>query len=230
MLPVAYSEGFSPHPKLHFGLALPTGGESFAEFLDADLSRSVDLEPLPALLSELLPVGIDVTAVGEIERSLGSLQESVVATRWVLSLSDLTAGETTSAIDRVMAADSVMLERVRKGTKSLDDVRGSIESAHRLDTGDVEVILATGGRSLRPAEFVHCLSPDRDPIETMTRALRTHQWIDANGERIEPLPVSLGHDALRSDRIMLPTEMAHHKRSSHDARSTGVSPPDTVVA
>ena len=36
-LPVSYSEGFSPRAKLHFGLALSTGHESIAEYLDVDL-------------------------------------------------------------------------------------------------------------------------------------------------------------------------------------------------
>ena len=34
-LPIAYSEGFSPRPRMHFGLALPTGCESEAEYGDA---------------------------------------------------------------------------------------------------------------------------------------------------------------------------------------------------
>ena len=188
-LPVAYSVGFSPHPKLHFGLALPTGGESVAEYLDVDLARPVDLEPLPELLSGLLPVGLDVTAVGEIERSIGSLQESVVATQWRISLRDVDDDATRRAVDRVLAADSVMIERVRKGTSSRDDVRPSIEAALCLEGGDVEARLVTGGRSLRPAEFVLCLYPERDPVDIVARALRTHQWIDASGERFEPLPI-----------------------------------------
>ena len=38
-LPVAYSEGFSPRPRLSFGLALPTGCASVGEYLDIELDR-----------------------------------------------------------------------------------------------------------------------------------------------------------------------------------------------
>ena len=50
-LPLAYSEGFSPRPKVSFGLALPTGYESVAEYLDVELRDSVELSTLAGRLS-----------------------------------------------------------------------------------------------------------------------------------------------------------------------------------
>ncbi len=47
-LPVAWSQGFSPHPLLSFGLALPTGCESAGEYLDVRLEPPVPGEPGPA--------------------------------------------------------------------------------------------------------------------------------------------------------------------------------------
>src|SRR3954463_11393327 len=64
-VPVAYTEGFSPHPKLSFGLALSTGHESLGEYLDVDFDGSaepVDVEGLPARLDPCLPIGLDVQA------------------------------------------------------------------------------------------------------------------------------------------------------------------------
>src|SRR5437868_605069 len=58
---VAYTEGFSPHPKLSFGLALSTGHESLGEYLDVDIDRAaapVDIEGLPARLDPCLPIGL----------------------------------------------------------------------------------------------------------------------------------------------------------------------------
>jgi radical SAM-linked protein len=46
-LPVAYTEGFTPRPKLSFGLALPTGAESVAEYIDLDLVEGADVDPAP---------------------------------------------------------------------------------------------------------------------------------------------------------------------------------------
>ena len=73
-LPVASTEGFSPRPKMHFGLALSTGHESLGEYLDVDLTdpegAEVDLEALPERLTPLLPPGVDVDAVVVIDLSL----------------------------------------------------------------------------------------------------------------------------------------------------------------
>src|SRR6188474_2710347 len=56
-LPVAYTEGFSPHPKLSFGLALSTGHESLGEYLDVDLAKPSELGSFPAGLIRCLPLG-----------------------------------------------------------------------------------------------------------------------------------------------------------------------------
>src|SRR5436305_8100583 len=61
-LPVAYTEGFSPRPKLSFGLAPSTGHESLAEHLDVELREEPAVTTLPEQPAVQLPVGIDVTA------------------------------------------------------------------------------------------------------------------------------------------------------------------------
>src|SRR5689334_13552993 len=60
-LPLAFTLGFSPRPKVSFGLALSVGHESRAEYLDVELTEPIDVERLPAALSAALPEGIDVT-------------------------------------------------------------------------------------------------------------------------------------------------------------------------
>src|SRR5579862_8092945 len=59
-LPLAFSEGFSPRPKVSFGLALSTGHESDAEYVDLVFAEEVELETLPARLTPALPDGIAV--------------------------------------------------------------------------------------------------------------------------------------------------------------------------
>src|SRR3954470_582253 len=77
-VPVAYTEGFSPHPKLSFGLALSTGHESLGEYLDIELTEPLDTEDLKARLDPCLPIGIDVQEAAEIESGTPSLQQAVV--------------------------------------------------------------------------------------------------------------------------------------------------------
>src|SRR3954452_14256580 len=75
-LPLAYTAGFSPRPKVSFGLALPTGAESWAEYLDLELAEdsAVDVDDLPARLSPALPAGVDMTAVEAVDPKAPSLQ------------------------------------------------------------------------------------------------------------------------------------------------------------
>lgn len=73
-LPVAYSSGFSPRPRLHFGLALSVGHESCAEYLDVDLREAADepaLAELTKLCNDALPAGIACTAIEVLRRDPG---------------------------------------------------------------------------------------------------------------------------------------------------------------
>src|ERR1700759_1885668 len=59
-VPMAYSAGFTPHPKISYVGASPTGAASEAEYLEIGLAREVDVEQLRQSLDAALPPGIDV--------------------------------------------------------------------------------------------------------------------------------------------------------------------------
>jgi radical SAM-linked protein len=194
-VPVAYSEGFSPRPKLSFGLALSTGHESLGEYLDVDLARPVDLESLPARLTPALPVGVDCLAGLELVGGEPSLQQDVTTCRWKMELEGIDATAVADAVAVALAAPSLVVTRTRKGHPVTDDVRPAILSltaCGAVITADV----ATQPRGLRPGELLEACFPG---VEA-NRVLRTHQWIERDGARREPVPVdatSLPH-ALRA--------------------------------
>ena len=189
-LPIATTEGFTPRPKVSFGLALPTGAESIAEYVDIELrpdAGDVDLPSLPARLSAALPIGFDVLAVADRGSDKMSLQEAVTSCTWELWGPGLD-GDDHLAARRLLDADELVLERERKGKRSADDVRPMILDVRPDPHGDRLVVdLATVGRALRPAEFAQLAYPDVDPFDV--RALRTHQWIVHDGERRDVLPL-----------------------------------------
>jgi len=81
-LPLSFTEGFSPRPKVSFGLALSVGHESEAEYLDVELTEPVDTDALPARLTPALPEGMPATgAVRLIERA-PALQESITEVQY----------------------------------------------------------------------------------------------------------------------------------------------------
>lgn len=195
---LAYSAGFTPRPRMSFGLALPTGAESLAEYLDMELAPGAqyDLDDLAVRFSAALPVGYEVTHVIERDAaSSPSLQEDVVACTWVFTVDGVDEAGLRSAIDTTLAATALMVDRERKGQRSTDDVRPAIldlSVAPAIDDPRPHLcaMLATNGRGLRPLELVAAMFPALDPVDTAARVLRTQQWIERDGVRREIIPAS----------------------------------------
>jgi radical SAM-linked protein len=174
-LPLAYTEGFSPRPQLSFGLALPTGAESLAEYLDVALDPvraagdGVDVATLPATLNGLLPEGIDIEEAVVVERSKDSLQQMVTSCSWTMRLAGLTREELSGLVDGLLAAGAVPITRERKGREEIDDLRPSVLALAVADaTADHDVDptgrtvglvaeLSTQPRGVRPVELVRGL-------------------------------------------------------------------------
>lgn len=196
-LPLAFSAGFTPHPRLSFGLALPTGYESDVEYLDVELTRPVELDLLPAALSEALPEGVDVTGVALLADRAPALQDAVTVVTWRVEVtradgSQLGAGTLAATVGEVLGREELPTRRVRKGREIAVDLRPAIRSVDLRAEEDVcEMEMATQPRGARPGEVLaaaaDALSVPGGLAEGHVR--RTHQWIERNGARYEPLDV-----------------------------------------
>ncbi len=192
---MAYSAGFTPRPKMSFGLGLPTGGESLAEYLDMELAEAqhADLDELCTRFASGMPAGYEVTNVVLREPGCPSLQEDVVACSWDFALVGPDRDEAAAAVASVLSQSSLLVERERKGQRSVDDVRAAIEALSVTSVADdprphLCAVLAMNGRGLRPTELVGALFPALDPIDVTGRVLRTHQWIERDAVRREIIP------------------------------------------
>ena len=207
-LPVAYSQGFVPHPLVSFGLALPTGCESLGEYLDVRLGPVGPAEPpvadLPATLSPLLPEGIEVTAAALVDEAEGSLQQEVGSCDWELEVPGVPGEELAERVEKVLAAPILTVRRERKGRQIDDDIRPAILALSVTGPdGHLRAELATQPRGVRPADLFVALGTAGVP----GRACRTHQWIERDGARFEPLTVSgpgPGADAAQHARRDIP--------------------------
>jgi radical SAM-linked protein len=186
---------------MSFGLALPTGAESLAEYLDIELDRLpdhvADVNALCPLLDSTLPPGYSAARVVEIGPGMPSLQDAVVACTWHLDLAGVSADEIAGAAGRLLTSSEVLLERERKGQRRVDDIRPSVlalePSAPSPDGSGrgvgLRATLDTTDRGLRPLELVAALLPALDPVDATARVLRTHQWIEVDGVSRELLPL-----------------------------------------
>jgi radical SAM-linked protein len=215
-LPLAYTEGFSPRPQLSFGLALPTGCESLAEYVDVVLddarpeTADVDIDDLPRQLTGLLPDGLEVDHAVAVERRATSLQQEVTSCSWTMAFRGLSRPELEARVDALLAAPTVTITRERKGRQEQDDLRPSVVSLAVIDgdgrSDDVVELAAeliTQPRGVRPVELVRGLiavAPGGDDddgsgsegtptegIPVLDRACRTQQWIERDGDRREPV-------------------------------------------
>ena len=189
-LPVAYSQGFSPRAKLHFGLALSTGYESLAEYVDIDLDEPESAaEEIAGLLQPCLPTGVVVTASRELAPGTPSLQDAVTSSTWeFLVPADLfDHAERTAA--EMLAAEEIPVDLVRKSKQVREDLRPlllSLDVDRTPDGALLNVELGTKPRSVRPAELLAAMRLPEHPL----RVVRTHQWIQSDGERSEPIALA----------------------------------------
>jgi radical SAM-linked protein len=179
-LPLAFTEGFSPHPKVSFGLALSTGHESVAEYLDLVLTDDVDVDALMQPISDALPEGMAVVGAAPLADRAPALQEVVTSVEWHVEIEPNT--DSSNRITTGLEAAALPTTRRRKGREVVEDVRPVIRSLTVIDETTVEMELHTQPRSAKPGEVLAAIGG-----LTEVRALRTHQWIERDGTRLEPL-------------------------------------------
>ncbi len=117
-IPMAYSSGFNPHPRISYAGASPTGAASEAEYLEIGLAQVLDPDDVRRALADALPDGLDVLEV--VDGGTGSLADHLVASRWSLVL-DAPVPVTRDAVTAFLAATAVPVERMtKKGLRSFD--------------------------------------------------------------------------------------------------------------
>jgi radical SAM-linked protein len=193
-LPLAFTQGFAPRPKVSFGLALSVGHESDAEYLDFELTHEpVTLSAVGGELSGALPEGIDVTGLGPLAERAPALQEAVTAVEYDVEVVDaFDAGPpkveaVSDVVGAALASPTLVTTRTRKGRELEEDVRPAIrrlEVAGATETGVLlRLEVSTQPRGARPGEIVSALRAGL----AERRVLRTRQWIERGGARLEPL-------------------------------------------
>ena len=124
---MAYSAGFSPHPKISYVGAAPTGVASEGEYLEIGLAREVDPEVLRQSLDAALPDGLDI--VEAVLAGPGSLATRMEASHWRIELPGVPTDVLAAAVAQFLGQDEVLVERLTKeGRRSLD-ARAAVVSA-----------------------------------------------------------------------------------------------------
>jgi radical SAM-linked protein len=162
-IPMAYSSGFNPHPRISYAGASPTGAASEAEYLEIGLAEVVEPARLAADLDEALPEGLDVLEV--VEARPGSLADRLEASRWQVDLAGVPVAVATAAAEAFLARDSVAVERMtKKGLRTFDS-RAAVLGLEvtPYDAGEVsgarlDVVLRHAVPAVRPDDLLTALA------------------------------------------------------------------------
>jgi radical SAM-linked protein len=118
-LPVAYSAGFSPHPKISYSGGAPTGAASEAEYLEIALTRRCDPEDVRDRLDGSLPAGLDVIEVRDLAGAPDALRLEV--SHWQVVLPGVAPADAARAAQAFLAAPSAEVDRLTsKGVRRFD--------------------------------------------------------------------------------------------------------------
>ncbi|MEH1011932.1 TIGR03936 family radical SAM-associated protein [Micromonospora sp. CPCC 206060] len=126
--PIAFSQGFTPHPKISYASAAPTGVASEAEYLEIGLRETVDPGELRAALDAALSPGLDV--LDAVVATGGSLADRIQASHWRVELPGVDPAVLRQAVAAFTAAPEVPVERMTKQGRRTFDARGAV---HHID-------------------------------------------------------------------------------------------------
>ncbi|MFN8400956.1 MAG: TIGR03936 family radical SAM-associated protein [Anaerolineales bacterium] len=158
-LPISYSQGFHPQPKISLAAALPLGFSSRAEVIDVRLNEEIPTEEIHTRLKDNLPPDIKVTDVKSVDERLPALQTLVLSAAYDVHLTEPVIGsELTRKVEALMQTESLIRERRGKTY----DLRPLIELLSVITQADGTVWLkmtlaAREGATGRPEEVLSTL-------------------------------------------------------------------------
>ena len=174
-VPMAFSGGFHPHPKVSYANAAPTGTASEAEYFEISVTERVDPESLRVALSEALPQGLDVLEV--VEARPGALADLLQASEWLMEFAGVEAVVLQRAAEELLAQERVEVTRVFKTGPRTFDVRSAVVSlgvttSPRPDCAILRLVVRHTTPAVRPDDVLTALravaelAPPTPPLVT----------------------------------------------------------------
>ena len=183
-IPMAFSSGFSPHPRISYANASPTGAATEAEYLELGLAELREPDEVRDRLNAAMPDGLVIVKV--VVAAPGALAERLTASAWQVDLPDVAEAELSDAVAALLAADSFEVQRMTKTGLRTFDVRAAVISLTASANG-LNLVSAIGEPLVRPDDVLNALrqlAPELPSNALITR-LAQGTW---DGERIlDPL-------------------------------------------
>lgn len=178
-VPIAFSAGFSPHPRISYTNSVQTGVASEAEYFEVGLIREVDPDRLREVLAEGLPDGFEVVEV--VPARSDDFPNRLQASSWRIDLPDIDPEQLRTALQRFDGLSQAPLERLTKRGRTVVDVRAAV-SAMRIDPS---VDSAADGQPCAILQVVvRHVTPSVRPVDVLTALERSAGLPQSQAPRI----------------------------------------------
>jgi radical SAM-linked protein len=164
-IPVAYSEGFHPHPRLSFGPALAVGLSSIDEYFDLVLEKECPPDTIMAGLNRALPRGLKITAVRHCLNHVKPLNAIINRATYVIELQTAPGlpGRINEELQEALARDELLIVRTNKNGAKTVNIRPWIHNFQPEQISDTKLQLLVSGEigsggNLRPEDFLELIT------------------------------------------------------------------------
>ncbi|NTW71417.1 MAG: DUF2344 domain-containing protein [Eubacteriaceae bacterium] len=194
-VPIKYSEGFNPHPKLSFAMAMAVGMTSDCEYADIELEEYIDPEEFVKKANKSAPQGFIITKALVTEDNIPSLTSLVGSAEYILNgvVSEHgTLDLIQSKIQMILEKESITIrKRNKKGKMGIKEIRPMIYTFQATSEEDgmvsIRCSVATGSKeNLRPDVLIDLINEDELLIDK-DKGMGIHRVLLGNEEREELL-------------------------------------------
>ena len=191
-VPMAFSAGFTPHPKISYLGAAPTGAASEAEYVEIGLAERRDPEQVRAALDASLPEDVAVLECVEAVEGTGSLADRIDAAVWRIELPGLPVADLQAAVGAFLARDEVTVARRTKNGLRDVDARAAVSGASAAEEAGcaiLKLVVRQVTPAVRPDDVLAALAAVADLRPPLPpRAVRAAQGrLDDDGTVADPL-------------------------------------------
>ncbi|WP_448624621.1 TIGR03936 family radical SAM-associated protein [Geodermatophilus sp. URMC 64] len=191
-VPMAFSAGFTPHPKISYLGAAPTGAASEAEYVEIGLAERRDPEEIRAALDAALPADVAVLECVEAGEGTGALADRIDAAAWRIELPGVPPADLEAALAAFLARDAVLVPRRTKNGLRDVDARAAVAGASaggEAGCAILDVVVRQVTPAVRPDDVVAALAAVADlRPPSPPRAVREAQGrLDDSGTVADPL-------------------------------------------
>ena len=199
-LPLAYSQGFNPHPKINFASACAVGTTSDGEYMDMELTQELPVEQVEEMLQAVMPPAFRVSAMKVVTGKAPSLMSIIQRARYVLRLElveEAAQEQLDAAVERFWQQEEIVIYRYKKNSKDKRpvNIRPGVYELELTAEGKnalLHILVQCGNEgNIRPEEVAYGLMATGMPM--VQHVVRIHRLglyvLDEKGALLSPLDV-----------------------------------------